>query len=245
VFNFILDAISNALGFSKVEARGTLVLILIMLTGIAFSKFYEQSLKNPASFHEDEIAALDEWVAEVNSSYSLKTPSKDSRNSKSLARQHTRATHKKLEKESVEIDLALPDLPADRPITVRNLNLATAAELQVVKGIGPVLSDRIVKFRDKLGGFSGNSQLAEVYGLPPETINEVLRNFAVQSPPKPIDFNVDSAKALARHPYINYDLAWVILNYRKQHGDISSFEDLEKIQALDEEMLEKLKPYLN
>ena len=107
------------------------------------------------------------------------------------------------------------------------------------------MSNRIVKFRNRLGGFSENEQLSEVYGLPPETVDEALKHFSVQSRPEPIDFNNDSAKVLAMHPYISYDLAWVILNYRKQHGDISSFEDLEKIQALDEETLEKLKPYLN
>ena len=95
MFKFILDAISNTLGFSKVEARGTLVLIFIMLTGIAFSKFYEQTLKNPTPFNEDEAAALDQWVAEVNSSYSLKTPSKDVSGSRSLASPKTYTNPKK------------------------------------------------------------------------------------------------------------------------------------------------------
>ena len=166
MFKFILDAISNTLGFSKVEARGTLVLIFIMLTGIAFSKFYEQTLKNPTPFNEDEAAALDQWVAEVNSSYSLKTPSKDVSGSRSLASPKTYTNPKKHEKERGKTGFALPDPPVDRSITVHDLNTATATELQDVKGIGPVLSNRIVKFRNRLGGFSGNEQLIEVLELP-------------------------------------------------------------------------------
>ena len=103
MFKFILDAISNTLGFSKVEARGTLVLIFIMLTGIAFSKFYEQTLKNPASFDRDETAALDRWIAEVNSSYSLKTPSKDLSGSRFLASPKTYTNPKKLEKSALKL----------------------------------------------------------------------------------------------------------------------------------------------
>ena len=53
---------------------------------------------------------------------------------------------------------------------VKDLNSATAADLMGVYGIGETLSERIIKFRDRLGGFLVNEQLYDVYGLKPEVV---------------------------------------------------------------------------
>src|SRR5690606_33714388 len=58
--------------------------------------------------------------------------------------------------------------PLEGPGDVKDLNTATAEELKSVNGIGDKLSARIVKFRDRLGGFLVDSQLYDVYGLGPE-----------------------------------------------------------------------------
>lgn len=195
--------------------------------------------------HEaEELAA---WVAEVASSYhekeekiefdkSVYQPFKNSTQSKVEKQSSVFATNeKKYEPKHNKVEV----------LEIRDLNTATAEALQIVKGIGPSFSERIVKFRSKLGGFASNDQLQEVYGLSDETISEIKKHFDVQSLPRPIDINSDSAKVLANHPYINYDLAWIIINYRRQNGDIQSADDLRKIQALDDETFARLKPYLD
>ncbi len=53
------------------------------------------------------------------------------------------------------------------------LNSCTADDLKKLNGIGEKLSKRIVKFRDKLGGFYSIEQLKEVYGLPLETYEKI------------------------------------------------------------------------
>ena len=72
MFKFLTKAISNALGFSKAEARGTLLLIFIILTSIVFSRIYVVFLKNPTPTHVSDKAMLEEWVAEVESSYHIR-----------------------------------------------------------------------------------------------------------------------------------------------------------------------------
>lgn len=52
-----------------------------------------------------------------------------------------------------------------RPIPVININTATAADWEALPGIGPVLAARIIKYRDKLGGFTRVEQVQQTYGI--------------------------------------------------------------------------------
>jgi competence protein ComEA len=58
-----------------------------------------------------------------------------------------------------------------------NLNTASAAELDGLPGVGPVLAQRILDFRQKKGRFSSVRQLREVQGVGPkkyEAIKELV-----------------------------------------------------------------------
>ena len=48
---------------------------------------------------------------------------------------------------------------------VLDLNRATPQDLERLHGIGPVLADRIVQFREELGGFSSVEDLLDVRGI--------------------------------------------------------------------------------
>ena len=56
---------------------------------------------------------------------------------------------------------------------VVEVNSADTNLFMELRGIGPVLSKRIVKYRDQLGGFRAINQLSEVYGLRPETMDKI------------------------------------------------------------------------
>jgi DNA uptake protein ComE-like DNA-binding protein len=57
--------------------------------------------------------------------------------------------------------------------------------------------------------------------------------------------NINSLPSYSlRHPYINKQLARLIVAYREQHGVFKSPSDLTKIPLVDEEILRKLAPYL-
>lgn len=59
-----------------------------------------------------------------------------------------------------------------------DLNRATAAELQTLPGVGPVLADRIVAYRDSVGRFGRVEELGSVKGIGPATL-ERLRDRVV------------------------------------------------------------------
>lgn len=54
------------------------------------------------------------------------------------------------------------------------VNIADTTELKRLRGIGSVLSARIVKYRDKIGGFKSLDQLQKIYGLSEETYRSIL-----------------------------------------------------------------------
>jgi len=126
-----------------------------------------------------------------------------------------------------------------------DLNLAEADSLIKIRGIGEVLSKRIIKYRNSLGGFVSTDQLSEVYGLKPEVIKNVLERYYVEAPlPAKLNLNEDSIKVLAKHPYISYALAKVVIAYKEQHGAYKSIEDLRKIKIMTDSLFYKLSPYL-
>ena len=113
-------------------------------------------------------------------------------------------------------------------------------------GIGPVLSKRIVSFRQKLGGFYSVDQVAETYNLPDSTFEKIKKYLLPGSKAiKKININSATIEELKAHPYINYSVANAIFQYRQQHGKFNSIDDLKKIVSIDDQLLQKIAPYLS
>lgn len=129
---------------------------------------------------------------------------------------------------------------------VEDLNQATAEELMHINGIGPTLSKRIVKFRDRLGGFVVNEQLYDVYGLEPEVVQRTLEQFQVLQPPviKKININQAAEEELAQLVYITQDMAREIVSHRKRNGLFSSLNELSGVESFPADAIERIKLYL-
>lgn len=127
-----------------------------------------------------------------------------------------------------------------------DLNRATAAQLRSINGIGDKLSVRIVKFRDRLGGFLVNEQLFDVYGLEPEVVHRTLEKFIVLSPPtiEKININLATAEEISRLIYINRKVADQIVTLRNEKGKIDSFEELFNINGFPINKIDRIKLYL-
>ncbi|MCG9970741.1 ComEA family DNA-binding protein [Christiangramia crocea] len=140
------------------------------------------------------------------------------------------------------ISTGVPKTPVNTP----DLNAATAEDLVVVNGIGEVLSKRIVKYRNSIGGFRAPIQLNDVYGLSPQVVENILMKFQLISVPDTElkDINLITAGELAEMPYFNYDLAQKVVTYRRLHENISSFEELSKIDGFPSDKIDRIKLYL-
>lgn len=126
-----------------------------------------------------------------------------------------------------------------------NLNLADSTQFQQVYGIGAVLASRIIKYRQRLGGFAKTDQLYEVYGLDSTVVKHLFKaSFLDSNSFKKLNINTADEKMLSSHPYFSKKIARAIVTYRFQHGNYRTLDDLRAISLLDENTMSKIYPYL-
>ena len=132
------------------------------------------------------------------------------------------------------------------PVSI-DINTATAEDWKQLRGSGPSFSNRIIKYRDLLGGFTNPLQLKEVYGLDAilyVEIQDFLRNESPETI-KTININLADELTLKKHPYIDAKLAKSIVKRRIKRGDYQTIDEIQKIGGLDNALFQKLSPYLN
>lgn len=135
--------------------------------------------------------------------------------------------------------------PKSPQLNKMSFSEADSVVLQIVPGIGQTMAGRVVKFRENIGGLYSKDQLLEVYGMTPEVLEKVFEYFEfVPEIKNKILINQTDVNTLAKHPYINYGSAKVIIAYREQHGPYQSSDDLLKIKIFNAEWVDRLKPYL-
>ncbi|MCK5068121.1 MAG: helix-hairpin-helix domain-containing protein [Bacteroidales bacterium] len=115
-------------------------------------------------------------------------------------------------------------VPFAQPI---NINRADSVQLLPLPGIGPVFAGRIVKYRNLLGGFVHMDQLAEVYGMPVETIDLIRSRVYIDSTAiRKIQLDSATFRELLKHPYLEYEEVKALVEYRSFAGSINSLIEL-------------------
>lgn len=133
----------------------------------------------------------------------------------------------------------------ENKIAVLNINEADTAAFIALPGIGSKLANRIVNFRERLGGFHSVDQIGDTYGLPDSTFQKLKQYFvAEKTAVKQFNINTSSKDDLKSHPYIRWNLANAIVEYRNQHGSYTSLEDLYNIALINDSIFKKIAPYI-
>jgi len=129
----------------------------------------------------------------------------------------------------------------------QDLNTATAEQLQKINGIGEVLSERIIKYRNRFrGGFISDIQLTDIYGLTPEVIERVTNEFTVKTPRtfQKININTATANDLVTIQYIDYEIAHYIIEERTLRDGFNSLDELIRVKNFPVNKIEIIKLYL-
>jgi len=130
--------------------------------------------------------------------------------------------------------------PRHKP-TVLDINSADSIQLKYLRGIGNVLSKRIIKFRDKLGGFYSIEQVGETYGLSPETYEAIRPSIKIGTPHRKLSLVNASVETLGGHPYISWDQARQLVNLVQSDDTIQTRNYLNTVG--DSTWVTKVLPY--
>lgn len=125
------------------------------------------------------------------------------------------------------------------------INAADTSSFKTFPGIGSKLSQRIINFRDKLGGFYSTEQVGETYLLPDSTFQKIKPYLLLDEMPlQKININSATMDELKDHPYIRFHIANAIIQYRNQHGNFKVVEEIRKIMIVTDSIYYKVVPYL-
>ena len=131
-------------------------------------------------------------------------------------------------------------------ITSSDINEATPYDFTLVKGVDEYLSERIIKYRSKLQGFSFPEQLFEVWGLEKEVADNILQVFSIQKKPRITKVNVNTAsfKEVLSNPYIDYELCVQIFGYKDEVAELQSISEIKNIEGFPIEKYDRIVLYL-
>ena len=147
----------------------------------------------------------------------------------------------------------LPTLPPDSI-----LNTGDAAALDALPGIGTVLSERIVAYREEHGAFVYPEDLRNIDGIGAALQTKIIDSLDDESTNPPIApaaetatvpratlppdsiLNTGDAAALDALPGIGPVLSERIVTYREEHGAFVYPEDLRNVQGIGEKRLQAI-----
>ncbi|MDR2887723.1 MAG: helix-hairpin-helix domain-containing protein [Bacteroidales bacterium] len=133
---------------------------------------------------------------------------------------------------------------AGKPLPIE-INSCDSADLLPLYGIGPVLSGRIIKYRNLLGGYASKEQLLEVYGLTPETFDIIKDRITADTLlVDKIDVNTAGFRRFGRLPYFERQEINDLLKYRSINGKIHGTGELVENNILSPDKANRVKPYL-
>lgn len=125
-----------------------------------------------------------------------------------------------------------------------DINQADTTQFKQLRGIGSVYANRIVKFRNSLGGYFTVDQIKDVWGISDSLFTAIKPYLTVDtSLIEKRNINLLDRELLVRHPYMDWKKAKVILSYKRMHGDYKSIDDFEKLHGIDKEFIDTLRYY--
>jgi len=123
-------------------------------------------------------------------------------------------------------------------VTAVDINTASAKELQALPGIGKVLSERIVEYREQNGKFELIDDLLKVKGVRAKSLDKIRPLLKLEG--GKVDINTADAAQLTTLPGIGEGTAKAIVEYREANGTFAAVADLAKVPGLGAKTVEKL-----
>jgi DNA uptake protein ComE-like DNA-binding protein len=152
----------------------------------------------------------------------------------------------------------LDAIPIIKPLPLQSIEINTADSLAFLQlpGIGPALTQRLLRYRKKKKYFRALEEIQQVYGfadiypniapyLRLDTIRlQTLENqYAIRPPAYPQNLNLISRQALLQTRLLDSSLALRLLNYRDKKNGFKNWAEVEKVHGLTPQAIQLLQRY--
>lgn len=125
-----------------------------------------------------------------------------------------------------------------------NLNKTDSATLVRLKGIGPYLAQKIISYRNGLGGFLNHSQLLEIYKFHDTTFTYLKETLLIYpNEIRKININTATESDLQSHPYFDEKTSKNIVMLRKGLNKYENISQLRQVPLMNDEKYRKIAPY--
>jgi len=127
-----------------------------------------------------------------------------------------------------------------------DLNTVKAMEIQEVAQLSEALALRIIKYRERIGGFVDDIQLQDVYGVYQRHRDKILSLYTVKTPVPVSRISVNAATVadLVAVPYFDFEMALAMKDFMKTHGEVTSFSEFDKIEGFPMTKIKRISLYL-
>jgi DNA uptake protein ComE-like DNA-binding protein len=129
-------------------------------------------------------------------------------------------------------------------LVVLEINKADSAMLEGLPQIGGFLAQRIIQYREALGGYYSLIQLLEIPQLKESTWESLHSKWKCNGQVKKLHVNQATLDELVQHPYLSYPQAQRLIRYRQSHGPYRQIEDIKLSKAIPDSMWSKILYYL-
>ena len=131
-------------------------------------------------------------------------------------------------------------------ISTSDINEATSLDLQNIDGVNEYLAQRIIKYRERIRGFTYETQLLEVWKLEKEIATKIFNVFSIYKIPsiKKINVNTASFKEVLSIPYIDYELCKKLFEFKDEVAELQTIEELKNIEGFPMDKYDRIVLYL-
>lgn len=198
----VYNWLKTSFGFTRSQSNGFAVLLLLLIVVIFTPAIVRSVYDDPQPLPED----IENW----------------NRFQKLLDAQRISADSLSTIEKKFVYDNPPPKKKWSNQITI-DLNLADTTDLKQIRGIGTVLSKRIIKYREALGGFHNPNQLLEVYGLDSTVaLNAIKNNITSKNHTvNQLDLRTSDFRTLLKHPYLGKPHVHAIISYLELNDSLS------------------------
>ncbi|MEG1555716.1 MAG: helix-hairpin-helix domain-containing protein [Bacteroidales bacterium] len=126
-----------------------------------------------------------------------------------------------------------------------DLNHCDTSDIIKIPQFGSKRAQKIIEYREQLGGYYNFAQLNEIYILQNIQLDYIDKYFTLDSKAiRKIKINEADYKELISHPYFDAYLTKSVLHYRNKYGKIKDLNEFQRATNAYHELLKKIESYL-